>query len=89
VSKGRLVSGSVHRYDDEDSDGDDEAEGLGTCEVWVWELETLGLQHVVAAGRVGRYEGVRCLARVGREVWGGAGAGLRRSGPGADIFNPS
>ena len=71
VSGGRLVSGSVRRYDDED--GDAEAEGRGVCEMRVWELETLGLQHVVAAGRVERGEGVRCLASVGREVWGGVG----------------
>jgi hypothetical protein len=61
------VSGSVRRHDDEDSDGDDEAEGLGTCEVRVWELETLGLRHVVAAGGVGR------RGRGG----GGVGAGVR------------
>ena len=70
VSGGRLVSGSVRRYDDED--GDDEAEGRGVCEVRVWELETLGLQHVVAAGRV-LQGSVVCLASVGREVWGGVG----------------
>jgi hypothetical protein len=56
------VSGNFH-------DGNNE----GTCEVLVWELETLGLQHVVAAGRVGSDEGVWCLASVGREVWGGVG----------------
>jgi WD40 repeat protein len=70
ASGGRRVSGSRR---DEDGDSDEAAGGRGVCEVRVWELETLGLQHVVAAGRVRCGEGVRCLARVGREVWGGVG----------------
>jgi hypothetical protein len=78
VSGGWLVSGSMRRDEEEDSDeekGDEDAEGLDLCEVRVWDLETLGLEHVVPAGRVDRGQGVWCLASVGREVWGCVGDG--------------
>jgi hypothetical protein len=38
--------------------------------VRVWDPEALALEHVVSMGRVQSFQGIKCLASVGREVWG-------------------